>query len=507
MKRYFLKIVIATIVLGGSLINSKAQNQQHIDSLKRQLDLVNDSVKAEIYIQLSNEYISSDPELALDFADKGEKLGIEINEPVLMGRAKSRKGVAYYYMNQMELSTENYFEALSIFDSLDLLYEKARSLNNIGWNLRLNYQLDDAIAYFKQGLTIAKELEEADLVQAIYNNLGTAYRHKNEKQLALETYMESLKINEQKGNKKWEAFNLNNIGLIYHDIGEYDKSENAFLKARDINLDLGQLDEYAKNLLNLSSVLVDAGEPDLASVYLEQADSIIDANNFSREKLIYYYDKARLLKNNGNYKEAAENLQKYIELDREINRLSPNNQISVLRRKYELAQEAVDLQIFKQKVQEQRFVIFGTIGLSLFLVAILLLVIKLYNSKNKWAKNIEKLNAEVREKNEELQAMNEEVHGINSNLEQLVKDRTIRIQEQNDKLIKYAFINSHEIRGPLARLLGLQYLMSLEKGDYKNNKTFKLLCDTTKELDEVISQASQLLADEDFFIEKGKPDS
>jgi tetratricopeptide (TPR) repeat protein len=473
----------------------------NLDSLQTIPDFGNDSLNAEAYISLAFDHTSDDPEMALKYAVEAEKLAYAISEPALIGKSKSRKGVAYYYMNQMELSTENYFEALNIFDSLGMQYEKARSLNNIGWNLRLNDQYTDAIAYFEQGLEITKEIKHLDLMQALYNNLGTAYRHAGEKQKALDTYYESLKINQQEGNQKWEAYNLNNIGLIYLDIKEYKKSEEAFVLASKLNVKIGQQNEYAKNLLNLSQVSIEKGDLASASSFLEQADLIIQEHDLTREKLIFYYYKTNLLKAAGNYQEAFNHLENYVNLEKELNKFSVNNQIALLRRKYELAQDARELEAYKRKVGEQRFVIFGGVSLFLFLLAILLLVIKLYKSKNVWAKNIEKLSTEVSQKNDELEAMNEEMKGINENLEEIVKERTLRIQKQNEKLIKYAFINSHEIRGPLARVLGLLHLISLENKKFEHNPSFKLLDEAAKELDLEVKQASELLSDEDFFQE------
>jgi len=64
--------------------------------------------------------------------------------------------------------------------------------------------------------------------------------------------------------------------------------------------------------------------------------------------------------------------------------------------------------------------------------------------------------------NEELVAMQEKLNSLNANLERMVHERTRKIQLQNEILLKYSYTNAHELRGPVARLLGLANIYRLE---------------------------------------------
>lgn len=87
---------------------------------------------------------------------------------------------------------------------------------------------------------------------------------------------------------------------------------------------------------------------------------------------------------------------------------------------------------------------------------------------------------------------------INENLENLVQERTDKITNQNQKLIDYAFRNAHNIRGPLARILGLVNLITIENKD-TNTDYVSRLSDSSKELDSSIRTMSKLLEDEDLI--------
>lgn len=68
---------------------------------------------------------------------------------------------------------------------------------------------------------------------------------------------------------------------------------------------------------------------------------------------------------------------------------------------------------------------------------------------------------------EELLLRQNEMNAINDNLEALVNERSQKIIIKNEQLTKYAFTNAHNVRGPLARILGLIMVSKFEKeSDY-----------------------------------------
>jgi signal transduction histidine kinase len=62
---------------------------------------------------------------------------------------------------------------------------------------------------------------------------------------------------------------------------------------------------------------------------------------------------------------------------------------------------------------------------------------------------------EIAAQNEELMQSEENLSRVNLHLENLVEERTKKIREQNEALLKYAYANAHHVRGPVARVLGL----------------------------------------------------
>jgi len=72
-------------------------------------------------------------------------------------------------------------------------------------------------------------------------------------------------------------------------------------------------------------------------------------------------------------------------------------------------------------------------------------------------------NQKIATQNEALNINQEKLNQINLHLEEMVQLRTQKLWQKNEQLVKYAFENAHNVRGPLARLLGWLYLYSVDK--------------------------------------------
>jgi GAF domain-containing protein len=107
---------------------------------------------------------------------------------------------------------------------------------------------------------------------------------------------------------------------------------------------------------------------------------------------------------------------------------------------------------------------------------------------------IEKGN-EIEAMNEELNSLNEELLTLNDSLEATVKRRTQELETQNQQLTEYAFINSHILRAPLARILGLAQLIASEAETIKDKQLLAALITSSHELDSIIRKISDLLYD------------
>jgi tetratricopeptide (TPR) repeat protein len=291
---------------------------------------------------------------------------------------------------------------------------------------------------------------------------------------------------------KWEDYNYNNIGLIHLDPSEYDSAITFFRRSLSVNAETGNEEEQCKNLLNIGLTFSYMGQADSANAYFKNARVILDRNDFPKTDYVYWDYQYDFNYTTGNYKEALEaNIKKNaFEWDQYKNEYE--NKIAELEVRYDMAVKEKEFSEMKKKHRQTE-----TIALLVLLVSIIVVLIKVYFEKTKWLNKSKALYDQINEKVHLLRNLNEENERIKNNLEKLVKQETEQVTRQNEKLRKFAFINSHTIRGPVARILGLINVIALENDSLKNHTAFSKLYESSNELDKVIRKMGDVLADDE----------
>ena len=101
----------------------------------------------------------------------------------------------------------------------------------------------------------------------------------------------------------------------------------------------------------------------------------------------------------------------------------------------------------------------------------------------------------IRKINQQLQQKSQEITSLNQNLEALVLDRTQELEKRNQQLAEYVFTNSHRVRGPIARILGLMQIHESNgfNSEEEQAQLFKFIHRAAKEDDAVVYEISERL--------------
>jgi signal transduction histidine kinase len=79
----------------------------------------------------------------------------------------------------------------------------------------------------------------------------------------------------------------------------------------------------------------------------------------------------------------------------------------------------------------------------------------------------EKKHAQLTRQNEAIHNQKEEIEQINEELESIINDNTEKLRTQEERINEYAHIHAHQVRSPLARIMGLIHLVDLETDSEK----------------------------------------
>lgn len=236
----------------------------------------------------------------------------------------------------------------------------------------------------------------------------------------------------------------------------------------------------------LGQLYLEAGRFDSSFVYLHKFRQLARTTNSRRDEmqadqlLASYFTKTRALDSALYYTHHA------MEIEREVLDREKTEEIAALQMLHNDNQEDQELS-FQKKIVRRQFA--AIIGVTLILILAIIFGFKLY-----------RLNKNNAHANDALLKLNKEINQMNENLESLVQERTEEIKIQNQKLIEYTFFTAHEIRGPVARILGLIELAKLKDlNDEDKDQIMVRMEEASNELDEVIRTINRKLEKENRY--------
>jgi signal transduction histidine kinase len=107
--------------------------------------------------------------------------------------------------------------------------------------------------------------------------------------------------------------------------------------------------------------------------------------------------------------------------------------------------------------------------------------------------------AKVQEQTQVISQQSLEIRQINEGLESLIEEKTKLIRQQNEQLKAYAFANSHKVRGPLARIMGLITLIQVEREKNQGESYLRMLHQCAGELDDIIREMNGILVEAKIY--------
>lgn len=108
-------------------------------------------------------------------------------------------------------------------------------------------------------------------------------------------------------------------------------------------------------------------------------------------------------------------------------------------------------------------------------------------------------NNEISKAKKELDKTNEELVSINSNLEDMVAERTSSLKQMNDELINsnneldmFIYRASHDLKGPIARLLGMTLLAKMDNKDEGLKEYIELIEKGAVDINKVLNKLNNI---------------
>jgi tetratricopeptide (TPR) repeat protein len=527
------------VIIFVTAFSAGAQNQ-YADSLKNALGnhTQNDSIKVKTLNLLAFETHFSYPAECLKYAQEARDLSEKINYGKGIALSYRHTGLAHWTQSQFSLALAYFLKGLTIADSIKYLQAKADILGNIGLVQNGMGNPQKALEYFEKSLALQRELKNTRREIIMLNNLGDCYFFLGQYDKALIAYQKSLSIG-QPIDFLIET-NHRNIGMVFEAMGKLDSAMSHFQISKKIDDRLKEKREMSLVRKSMASTYLKMGNISTAQNLAQQSLDIAKQANYRSIIRDVYFLLSDISKSQGKLKESFDYYKSYVAYKDSIQNLTETSKIAALQMDYEIEKKQIEISSLQKdaELQEKELLQKNTLLVSAIAVVTLLVLFLIFFIRNfRFQKSVNtllkqqnqkvlSLNEEIRtqqeevvmqrdvliEKNQNIESLHTQLKETNDNLEKMVTKRTAALKEQNKRLEEYAFLNAHDLRGPVARILGIINLLEMNHLIEDKPLLLDYLKKSAIELDQITRSISDALhsgitAFEETDVEKSSNDS
>jgi predicted ATPase/class 3 adenylate cyclase/Tfp pilus assembly protein PilF len=193
-------------------------------------------------------------------------------------------GSACRFLGQEEEAAAYYREGLEIARSINNRDEESTALNNLALAINTLGRFDEAERLHRECLALRREMDDYPGISSSLINLGVVLFDQHRYEEAKPLLYEAIEISRQLNQTRQQAASLGNLGGILLKEGKFDEALNLFLQGLEIHRNTGYRFGMAIALDNVGTVHYHLGNKEEALFYLRQ--SIREARDIRSDLIV-----------------------------------------------------------------------------------------------------------------------------------------------------------------------------------------------------------------------------
>ncbi|HEU4472270.1 MAG TPA: tetratricopeptide repeat protein [Flavisolibacter sp.] len=275
---------------------SAQQNPAVVDSMKVKLSKAKPGKeRIELLGRLARVMMTTNQEEAEKYANQMSQEAEMSRDRKLMARAMiinaDRFSYFYYDRAKLQRSVTNYSAALAFAKQNQLDKETVQSLIGLSSVYNNIPELDKSLNCVNQAFGIVSGMNDDTLKVSVYNSFGLIYQLKKERILALQNYLNALRIAEEEKDANMLRSCYSNLARFYGDMKDYDKAIDYYQRAMD-QLPLAKLEneKYVRvvDMYTMGNLYMLKKDRNMSVFYYERSIKMADSLNYPTLKMPGY---------------------------------------------------------------------------------------------------------------------------------------------------------------------------------------------------------------------------
>jgi tetratricopeptide (TPR) repeat protein len=521
--RAFLLFLLVGIITSGS------GQTKLTDSLRREVKRLGSTgeTRDSLYINVLTEFAYSiqysNPDSSLFYAEQAKRLSRVAGFDKGYAEAVRNMGIVHYLRGDYLKALEFFYDGLRVADEIKNSKCIGRLHNNIGLVYYAQGKYNEALASQLKALAIREKIGDKSGIATSLNNIANIYKNLNNYDESLHYHEKSLAVKRGLRDIRGIAASLNNIGWLFIKQNKFENAQEYLEEAKPLLPKAKDKILSSDVLQGLAECYLMTGKHEPALELAKEALAIGQSINLRDQLRDCNETLSKIYKAKGDFKLALSHHETFKLYADSLNNAEIEKKTSALAAEYEFEKKETTLKAEHEKQSLQQWWMVATALVSLLFVSVVTFFI--FRSRRKLEHAFHKLeiaNLEIQNKSSELwninqtleqqkeeisaqrdlvaaqnQKLNEANAIIGSHnivLEHEVERRTRELREYARQLEEFAFITAHELRAPVATILGLANLMDTIGHDKEEREMIYCnLISTTKKLDAAVKELNQKL--------------
>lgn len=429
----------------------------------------------------------------------------ETSKADLIAQTNMSLGAAYGSLYRKDDQLKHYLAAFDLYIKNDSI--KAA---NVQYNIANVYysigSYNEAIAHghkaFQLFQTAAfRELNPADQnnYMSLFNTMGISFNELNKYDSAIYYLDKSYKLATTLGSTFWQNLVNGNLGSVYLKKGNYEKAVDLMSKDLATSLNFKEMASAANAAIGLGDTYFAQQNFSQAKYYYDSAYSIIDEHKITESLTGYLKSIYQWYEANGEFEAALQSHKAFIKLRDSLNGVRNSVELTRIKSAYDFDKQLAEINLLtknnelqENEIERRNIIIISSVAFILLIVVMSYYMYRSLKIKKRDNQLLLQQKTQIAQQSELLSEKNKTIQNINVNLEREVSKRTRKLKQVNKELDTFLYRASHDIRQPIATILGLEYLARQYAKDKDMETILEKLNSTANGMDLMLSKLQML---------------
>jgi signal transduction histidine kinase/Tfp pilus assembly protein PilF len=453
---------------------------------------------------------------ALWYSRRSYELSLTSGDSVLIASAMNNIGFTYYHLGSYPNALEYLLKSLDMKLRIRQNYGLGQTYNNLGLVYDKLKDYANARDNFNNAIRVSERLSDYNIRLYSFNNLGYTSLHENNDSLAMRYFRKALEASHHVNNKNWVATSYCGMADTYVRMEQLDSAQTWLQRSFALRKTINDRRGLAEIFYVWGKLCFRRNRINEAFQYVRRSQTLARDRGMRERRLDNLAFLTELHRVTGRNDSALYYQSSFLALRDSLIAENSTRDIAQVQMNVRDEENRRVLEAKERQLRGRTELAYLLLAIAVVGAAFFFLLYRSYRRQKRLSTELNKNALEIISRNKEIQEQklvlmdsykelekakikiqdqNQELASLNVQLQNIVMLQTKELELTNHELKianleldNFIYRSSHDIKGPLVRLLGLCHVALIDVEDTSAREYITMFYDTAKHLNDLFDR-------------------